>query len=295
MSPLGVGNDLGGSLRVPARLCGIAALRPTGGRIAQAGSGPVPFAEQLMSVVGPMARRVADLRLALGVLEGHDPRDPWSAAAPPPASGALRRVALARGPQPLAPAVERALVHAAAALADAGYHVVEAEPPALDDVTSLWVALVAADVELAWPQVEPLLSDGARRFLEDGRALTGELPLAAVTGALVRRHALGREWSAFLAEHALVLAPVASAAPPAPGRDADDPATVAAQLAALAPTVAANVLGLPAAAVPAGLEDGVPEAVQVIGPRWADGACLDAAEAVEAALALETPIDPRPQ
>jgi amidase len=59
--------------------------------------------------------------------------------------------------------------------------------------------------------------------------------------------------------------------------------------------VAVNLLGLPAAAVPAGLDEGgLPLGVQVIGPRLREDLCLDAAETIEAALGLATPIEVRP-
>src|SRR5205823_12093273 len=67
MSPLGMGNDYGGSLRVPAQFCGIASLRPTLGRVPDASAfdpEDMPITIQLMAVQGPMARRVGDVRLA---------------------------------------------------------------------------------------------------------------------------------------------------------------------------------------------------------------------------------------
>ncbi len=79
MSPLGLGNDIGGSLRNPANACGIASIRPSAGRVPDAGYVPSEdhlLAVQLMNVQGPMARRVADLRLGLQVLMGAHPRDP---------------------------------------------------------------------------------------------------------------------------------------------------------------------------------------------------------------------------
>src|SRR5438105_7854415 len=82
MSPLGVGNDLGGSLRWPAQCCGIAALRPGLGRIPSAAvTQPTdpPAAIQLFNSQGPMARSVADLRIAFAAMAGHSTRDPWYA------------------------------------------------------------------------------------------------------------------------------------------------------------------------------------------------------------------------
>jgi amidase len=58
-------------------------------------------------------------------------------------------------------------------------------------------------------------------------------------------------------------------------------------------TGAVNVLGLPAVAVPIGLDDDLPTGVQVIGRRFREDLCLDAAEIIEAAAGLPTPIDPR--
>jgi amidase len=88
MSPLGVGGDMGGSLRYPAQCCGIAAIKPGLGRVSRTMttlfSGPPLYYEQVASVVGPMARHVADLRLALDVMSQRDPGDPlWT---PAPAS-----------------------------------------------------------------------------------------------------------------------------------------------------------------------------------------------------------------
>src|SRR4051794_38134299 len=85
MSPIGLGNDIGGSLRNPANACGIASIRPSAGRVPDAGFVPLEdalMASQLMAVNGPMARTVADVRAGLAALNGHHPRDPWSVDVP---------------------------------------------------------------------------------------------------------------------------------------------------------------------------------------------------------------------
>src|SRR6185295_13676284 len=76
MSPIGLGNDIGGSLRNPATACGIASIKPTLGRFPIANTVPAPdgsLTQQLMHVDGPMARTVADLRAALEILAGPHP------------------------------------------------------------------------------------------------------------------------------------------------------------------------------------------------------------------------------
>src|SRR5207237_9085579 len=83
MSPLGVGSDAGGSIRLPAHFCGVAGLKPTSGRTARTGHFP-PMGGLLDSIwqIGPLARRVEDLALALPLLCGTDWRDPTVAPVP---------------------------------------------------------------------------------------------------------------------------------------------------------------------------------------------------------------------
>src|SRR5919205_1216370 len=83
MSPLGLGSDAGGSIRVPAHFCGIAGIKPTSGRTPRTGHFP-PMGGLLDSIwqIGPLARRVEDLALALPLLCGTDWRDPTVAPVP---------------------------------------------------------------------------------------------------------------------------------------------------------------------------------------------------------------------
>ena len=77
---LTVGTDTGGSVRVPAALCGVTGLKPTFGLISRYGATPLAWS---MDHVGPLARSVLDSALALNALSGHDPRDPASLRVPP--------------------------------------------------------------------------------------------------------------------------------------------------------------------------------------------------------------------
>ena len=78
-APIGIGTDTGGSVRVPASLCGVVGLKVTHGRVPL--SGVFPLAASL-DTVGPITRTVDDAELVFEVMAGHDPADPWSAAMP---------------------------------------------------------------------------------------------------------------------------------------------------------------------------------------------------------------------
>jgi amidase len=302
MSPLGLGNDIGGSLRNPANACGVASIRPTMGRVPDASSGPAidrQLAAQMMAVQGPMARRVADVRLGLKVLSGAHPRDPWSLDPPParPPNGPVRVAVVAAPPGAATdPAVSAAVRRAADALAEAGYDVVEACPPRYAEAVSVWSRFLFGDLALGFPEMTGLMGPDGRAFLEAANAgatlLAHPLDLSRV---MVARDSVARAWSLFMAEHPLILSPTWTTLPFTHGFDLDGAGAAAAVLELMRPVVPANLLGLPSACVPAGLDpaSGLPVGVLLTGRRMRDEECLDAAEAVEAKLALETPIDPR--
>lgn len=299
MTPLGLGNDLGGSLRIPAHCCGVAALKPTTGRIPHATSieplDPV-LAAQLLLVQGPMARHVRDLRVAYEVMAGPDPRDPWSVPAPlqgPPLPWPVR-VAVVTDPEGLGvdAGIAAGVRAAADALADAGYDVVEAEPPALAEASDVWAVLARAEGAASkLAALAPLLSDDSRRVLSMVSRLTEITPEAVALG-YVRRHAAARAWSEFQAEHPVVLGPAMTRPPFAVGDDLVSVESLRAIQTSLRFIVALSTLGLPGVVVPTGVSAGLPTAVQVIGPRYREDVCLDAAEAIERRLGTTSPIDP---
>jgi amidase len=106
------------------------------------------------------------------------------------------------------------------------------------------------------------------------------------------RQAVLRAWGEFQEEHPLIVAPICTDIPLRAGTDLDE-GRVAETIASMAMAMAVNALGLPAVALPVGLGDGLPQAVQVIGPRYREDLCLDAAAALEDRVGIFTPIDPR--
>ena len=299
MTPLGVGSDLGGSLRWPSACCGTAALRPTLGRIPVATSlepADAPLTMQLMAVQGPMARAVLDLRIAFEIMSRPSDRDPWYT--PVPFSGATLpnpiRVAIAADPSGhgVDPAVAAAVQRVAGALADAGYAVEEVPLPAVTQASDIWLTLVLAEIRMMWSLFEAIVSDDARRFLAAALELGEPLAQEAYAVAFMEREGIARTWTRFQAEIPLVVGPVSTQLPFAVGTDLGGAEDVDRIRRTLDLTLLCNCLGLPSVALPAGTDHGIPLGVQIIGPRYREDLCLTAAWEVERALGTITPIDP---
>lgn len=300
MVPLALGNDLGGSLRVPAQCCGIASLRPSHGRIARANAtmpGELPLSFQLMYVEGPMARRVADLEAVLASASHGDTRDPWWVPASlAPAATGRPKIALVLNPGGMGidPQVESGIRTAAAALADAGYVVEEAEPPQLVQAMQMWQCLL-------FNETRALMQDVIRQFAGPNavRSLSLCDPFIPDVGRdeLLRTYAertgLLRQWLGFFERYPLILGPVSTARPFLAGDDVRCTEQSQRIMDSLCLVVAVNLFGLPAAVVPTGIADGLPQSVQIIGAPFSEARCLAAAAAIESALGTITPIDPR--
>ena len=298
MTPLGLGNDGFGSLRWPAQCCGVAALRPTIGRVPHAatvGLIDAPISGQLLEVQGPLARRISDLRAAYELMAGPSWRDPWTVPAPLRGPDLPRpmRVALVIDPAGLGVAeqVKHGVLKAADTMADAGYEVDEIEPPSIDLAAKTALEMLAVDSALALGMMSAF-PPKVRGVIEALIELAGHPGPMRGMQAYMTRQALLRSWGEFQQEHPLILAPISTGLP-FNASQGYTPAEVAEIVQDMRMTVAVNGLGLPAVAVPAGVEDGLPQAVQLIGPRYREDLCLDAAAAVEERVGTITPIDPQ--
>lgn len=301
MTPLGLGNDLGGSLRVPSQMCGTAALKPSLGRVAEgAVTEPAvqPISIQRTMCQGPMARRVADLRLALEILSAPDPeaRDPRWVPAPLEGPAVDRPILVAVVRDPLGagidPHVRVGIDRAADHLADAGYEVVDAEPPQIAEATAAWVEAIFADVGMIWPGMEPIAGTGVREFIDAciTKGVFKPVDQGAQLHAWVAAYQIGAAWGQFLREHPIVLSPVCCERPWIVGEDIARVDEIAMAMRMVLPV---NILGLPSCAVPVGADEGLPQGVQLIGARFREDLVLDAAEAVEQRAPVLTPIQPR--
>ncbi|WP_396667857.1 amidase [Microbacterium sp. R86528] len=292
MSSIGLGNDFGGSLRIPAHAVGVCAVRPSHGRVprsAVCGEG-VAMTLQQFSVNGPIARNVADLELAFQVLLGSDPRDGVSvdAVALDPDS-APRRVGVVRGAAgwPVEPGVAASIDKAVDALGAAGWDVVEIDLPRLEQAATSWRRLACTDMlftldpaDLAVP-----LGEAATAFMRDSTAAARPYETAReYADAWAQRVVVAAEWRQLQQHIPLILGPVLASGIPAVDFDLGGQPQAMDAWRSLWLTLAANFLGLPAVAVPTGLDAAsLPTGVQVIGPMNGDEVALRAARDIEMA------------
>ena len=155
-SALGLGSDIGGSLRTPALACGINSLKPTSGRLTGVGTADItilPGQEGIINQYGPMARSVADLKLAMSVLAapGQEAVDPaiapvaWRNPEDVNIQGLRIGFYTDDGFFPAAPALKRAVNEAVEAIREAGAVVEEFQPPDVAHAIGVFFGILAAD------------------------------------------------------------------------------------------------------------------------------------------------------
>jgi amidase len=300
MSPLGLGNDAGGSVRIPALFGGVAALKPSYGRFPgdrSVGPRDLTLSSQLIPVAGPLARTVADLRVAYQVLAGPDSRDPRVVPAPLEGPRLPRpiRVAVVADPGGLGvhPDVRSGVESAAAALQDAGYTIEEVDVPRLAETLDAYGGMIMTEFSLIWPTLERLLAPEGRRYIESSMALRAPGDLAEYVRLTSVRHGLLRDWAQFLARYPLVLGPVFTEPAPPVGFDVSGLEELKQVGTAMRLCTATSFVGVPAVAVPTHIAGGLPQGVQVIAGFYREDLCLEAAGAIEARLGTPGPIEPR--
>jgi amidase len=307
MLPIAHGNDIGGSIRYPAYASGVFGLRPSVGRVPHwfgPQDGDMGIAMQSYGVDGPLARTVADLRIALDGMSGYDPRDPASLDIPfasqnqplgrPVRVGLLRDVGVATP----VPAVQEALDQAAGWLSDAGYVVEEIELPLLAEAYRLWYLLGMEEFRTFMDEVSEIGDHGMRQSAANQYATAAEWwgtapDLAAFQTGYARRGTLISQLQMFMEDYPLVLLPVSAELPFLQDADISSPERMREMIAAQWSMMAIPLVSLPALSVPTGVADGLPVGVQLMSRKFREDALFDAAEVIEARSPSMTPIDPR--
>lgn len=305
MAPVAQGSDNACSLRYPASFCGIVGLRPSPGIVPK---GPSPLPHQVLSVIGPLARSVADAGLGLDAMARFDPRDPRSrprsagsyrAAAEAPAMPARAAFSMDLGGAARISAEVRTVVEAALAkLVAAGLDVAGAAPDvsrardAFLPIRAFQFAALFRDVLAGHrDQLKPEVVWN----IEEGLKLTAaDLAAAEAARAETRAAMVG-----FIARHGILITPTAPVPPyPVEKRYVDeiDGERLATYLDWLVLGFSITVTGCPAISIPCGFTaDGLPVGLQLVGAPYGEEALLSAAAWCEAVLGarLAAPIDPR--
>ena len=292
---LSLGEDTGGSVRSPASCCGVVGLRPTWGRVSRHGSFPLCWS---MDTPGPVTRTVEDTALMLGVIAGHDSRDPQSSRQPVPDYVA----SLGRGVSGLRigviteltqspdteEEVRRAVSEAVGVLGRLGAVVEEHSLPLIRLAGAVFMAICdseGAGLHHAWLRSRPMDYDrGTRR-----RLLAASLiPAAAYHQATRARTLLGGQILEALGRFDLLACPTAHQGAPsiASSRGAITTREAAAGrfFTRRSFTSPASLAGIPAIAVPCGFNRaGLPLSIQLLGRPYDEATVLRAAHAYEQA------------
>ncbi|WP_256105826.1 amidase [Streptomyces sp. ODS05-4] len=302
MAALGLGNDSGGSVRIPAQFCGVAGLKPSTGRfpadhrvLGPEDPGP---ASQMLVTDGPLARSVGDLRLAFEALAGTDPRDPRAVPVPAygePLPGRVKVAVVADpGGHGVHPAIRGAIASAADALRDAGYDVREEQDvPRMDEALEAYGRITVTEFAPTWPVVRGLLGKGGDRYIEMAMEQTppvGAEELMKLMGTWMN---IRRSWAEFLNEYPLLLGPVFTEPPVEPGLESRDRSGRDRVGSGMRLCTVTSFVGVPGVAVPTGMVDGLPCGIQIVGRAFREDLCLDAAQAIEDRLGVLTPVNPR--
>jgi aspartyl-tRNA(Asn)/glutamyl-tRNA(Gln) amidotransferase subunit A len=288
-----LGTDTGGSIRIPASLCGIVGLKPTYGRVSTRGVIPMAWT---LDHVGPMCRTVGDAALMLSAIAGPDDRDPTSVDAPvADYVRAIRmpvsklRIGVARAPffDGLDPEVAKAVETAIEVVRKLTASIADVQVPSSGNIADVWNPEIYA-YHLPWITKTPELYQDATRALIQGAAKTSSSTYAQA------RHQVDivrREIQKVFATVDLLITPTQrGVAQPIPG-------TVAARGAVPPPggagglvnTAAFDIYGLPTISVPCGFStSGLPIGLQISGTHFAESTVLALAHAYEQATTWHT-------
>jgi aspartyl-tRNA(Asn)/glutamyl-tRNA(Gln) amidotransferase subunit A len=287
-----LGSDTGGSIRLPASACGVTGIKGTQTRVSRYGVMPLSFSADN---VGPLARTARDCARLLGVIAGHDPRDPTSSEEPVAdydsgLDGDLRgqrilvptNVLVPDADAPVLAAFEAAL----AVLAERGATIIRRDLPLMDAVGAYAAVLSrveAATIHARWMRGQP--QDYAVHLsarLYGGYAIPGVYYVEALSQRGPVLKAFAEE--VFAVADVIATPTIATCLPTLAETDIDHgpPGTEKRFMAVSANTRPFNYLGLPATSQPCGFDpNGLPIGLQLAGRPFAEGRLLRIADAYQ--------------
>jgi amidase len=289
-SPLGLGNDMGGSIRLPAHFCGITGIKPTAGRVPKTGVFPLP-GNWLAALwhIGPMARFVSDLALTLPIIMGVDWNDPSVVPMPlgDPTKVNVKNLRASfhtdNGIMPPTPETVDVVESAAKALSDAGVSVEETRPKCIERSFEIFSSLGAAD---GGASVEKLLQTvGTTEIHPWVQALlafyhTSVMTTSEFSHLMMKLFKFRSSMLSSFEKYDVMICP-ACAYPAQPHG-----ATLNAEnIPAFSYTMAYNLTGWPSVVVRGGTSpENLPIGVQVVARPWREDVALAVASRLEAVL-----------
>lgn len=299
LAPAAIGNDGGGSIRIPASLCGVVGLKPQFGRIP---TYPRLPGWETMNHEGPITRGIEDACLLMEVLTGQDERDRFTIQSfeegflDALANGIKgKRVAYAPslGYTVVDREIEEITRNAALRLEERGAKVeeVQIDWPSLE--TDLMIKVLSdtlAALEGVWTKWEPLMYPLYKTFLPIGEMMT----VKDVARVQFHREDLWNHVRRLFESHDLLLCPTtAVSAFPKTDMGPIGPETINGEpvspFAWIGFTYPFNFTGQPAASIPCGLtKDGLPVGLQVVGRRFDERSVLSACQCFESIFSLKT-------
>ena len=284
--PAALGTDTGGSIRIPASLCGIVGLKPTYGRVSKRGVLPLSWS---LDHVGAMTRTVADAAIVLQAIAGYDEGDGSSTGEPVPdynaaPNGGLRglRVGVPREFffENVDPEVEKSVQSAIGVLGELGAIVTEVEVPLIAEIPGALTAMMLPEAlayHQKWMAERPDdYGDDVRYRLELG---SGYLAVHYVQAQRLRGIAV-EAWRQDVFSKVDLIATPTTPVTARPISEGDLQVT----FSLIRFTNLFNFLGLPAISLPCGFStEGLPIGLQLAGRWWDEGTMLRAAHAYEQA------------
>ncbi len=307
LSPLEIGSDIGGSVRIPAHFCGVFSIKPTENIVAMTGHIPeppdAPRGVRHMGVSGPLARSVEDLQLTLPLLAGPDGKC-WDIAPVPmekEAEMSSNDISLAWtdhfGNLTASQDTRDAMTAAVNTLSNAGCTVEKSNPSDLDfeKVWQTWGEVLGAEVGSGMPAFPRFLTGMQYKLMRDksvfkkGMLKGLKMTLHDYAKVLTRRDGLISQLENFLSGCDAWLCPV-TAGPAFPHCKTGQPIVIDEQpmsyfKAAVRFTSVFNLTGNPVVVIPMGKSrEGLPLGMQIVGRRWTDMRLLSVAQAISNAI-----------
>ena len=241
---------------------------------------------QLMSVQGPHAREVEDLRLALKVMSANGKGDPWWTPLKYTQSDIKKPLNIAVnkwcGNTTCNKEVVDSIDKAASIFSNHGFNVVEKIPPGIEEAAESWRTIFGIDAKIN--MLELVKESGSQDIIN---VVQGFVDAADGKGikdyndALSSRNKVLRSWNYFMDDFPIIISPVSACLPYKQGEDQLGKERFARILEEQSPLYVINFLGLPSVSVPINVKNNIPSGIQIITPRYYESLALDMAKIIE--------------